>query len=756
MINISSEGDQVWVAAGLYFPSHSAQGWTDASPTPVNTNLRDKHNAFILKSGVKVYGGFAGNETELSQRNWIENRVILSGDYDQNDPQDNPTTSNSSENTYHVVISANNTKGTELDGFTISGGNHHREQFPDAYAVNVNGVNIYTHRGGGLYARASAATVRNLEIRGNAAFEGGGMYCITSSELRGENLIFYKNIADQGGGMYVNHSPKFKNIIFMENWSKVGGGVSVAGEVESSGTQPHFINALFHRNFVVWYGYGAGMQVERASPVLTNATIIGNYGGSYGAGILNYYNAFPVLNNTIVWNNRAENTNISNVVDYTEACRATYNYSLLQGADLSATGGLDATVAGFDPMFISPPSDDRNGAAGSFTLQLESPCIDMGNPDLYLEACGSDFQGWENEYALTPPPYIQWHGGDGEYFGGWYPEDQYSGKKALRIAGKGINIGAFEEIIFEETAAPKLESHLTMNVKNYSYEVNAGDNIQLYIIVADMEEVPIGLFTQQGNFLTNIVVSQNGNVYNCTISAGLSGEYVIAPYYEESGSIKIIERPAGSHYIDKLPLKVNIPFGSFGATASASPDIYMTDHLQLRTSGGNYSFTVDTNEQFQVNVRRNELENTTIGLFNTAGFPVQVPVTVTAQNEYAFACKISDVLSGEYILVPVDNNGNIIERTPGAFVVDRLPLHVEDAWGWGWFSTKNALSVTDIQEVIAGTEDVLQIEVYTVLGRKVTSIPEGQRLDVESLMPDTYLIKVITGKDTFSYKVKKN
>jgi len=47
-------GDEVWVAAGIYKP----------------TTAGNRDISFELKDGVHYYGGFAGDETELSQRDW--------------------------------------------------------------------------------------------------------------------------------------------------------------------------------------------------------------------------------------------------------------------------------------------------------------------------------------------------------------------------------------------------------------------------------------------------------------------------------------------------------------------------------------------------------------------------------------------------------------------------------------------------------------------------------------------------------------
>src|SRR6201996_5084221 len=60
----AASGDQVWVAAGTYFPQ------------PVTSRI----NAFVLKSGVSVYGGFNGTETALTQRSYTTDVTVLSGD----------------------------------------------------------------------------------------------------------------------------------------------------------------------------------------------------------------------------------------------------------------------------------------------------------------------------------------------------------------------------------------------------------------------------------------------------------------------------------------------------------------------------------------------------------------------------------------------------------------------------------------------------------------------------------------------------
>jgi len=61
---------QIWIARGLYTPG---RGSLDPTVT------------FTVVDGVQLYGGFAGGETELSQRDPILNETILSGDLGRND-----------------------------------------------------------------------------------------------------------------------------------------------------------------------------------------------------------------------------------------------------------------------------------------------------------------------------------------------------------------------------------------------------------------------------------------------------------------------------------------------------------------------------------------------------------------------------------------------------------------------------------------------------------------------------------------------
>ena len=106
-------GDEIWVARGVY------------KPTTANTRT----SSFALKSGVQIYGGFTGTETQRDQRNSDPrvNGTVLSGDIDANDinTDGNFVAEDASAiqglNSFHVVT-ISNVSAVVLDGFTVTAG----------------------------------------------------------------------------------------------------------------------------------------------------------------------------------------------------------------------------------------------------------------------------------------------------------------------------------------------------------------------------------------------------------------------------------------------------------------------------------------------------------------------------------------------------------------------------------------------------------------------------------------------------------
>ena len=99
LASVAVSGDQIWVTKGTYKP----------------TSGTDRTISFVLKNGVALYGGFAGTESSLSQRDPAVNVTILSGDIG--------VAAVVSDNSYHVIQASSVSSSAVLDGFTITGGN---------------------------------------------------------------------------------------------------------------------------------------------------------------------------------------------------------------------------------------------------------------------------------------------------------------------------------------------------------------------------------------------------------------------------------------------------------------------------------------------------------------------------------------------------------------------------------------------------------------------------------------------------------
>ncbi|MGD8904706.1 MAG: choice-of-anchor Q domain-containing protein, partial [Anaerolineae bacterium] len=199
---------EIWVAAGVYRPDEGVGMVPGSRP-----------ETYQLLDGVKVYGGFAGGETLLEERDWVTNATVLSGDVDNNDTATggivNTPAGIVGDNSYHVVASTAVGDTTVLDGFTITAGQANGTA-PDP-----------TSRGGGIYNDAGSPTLANLTFIGNFAREGGGVANLNGADSSLTDMVFENNMATStGGGIYnVTSSPVLSNLVFTGNYAGLGAGM---------------------------------------------------------------------------------------------------------------------------------------------------------------------------------------------------------------------------------------------------------------------------------------------------------------------------------------------------------------------------------------------------------------------------------------------------------------------------------------------------------------------------------------------------
>jgi len=408
-LGLAQSGDQIWVAAGTYVPG----------PVGIRTAT------FQLKNGVALYGGFAGGEVSLNERDSKINETILSGDLNGDDIANladvlfclntlpivfsectGLDTNGSgavetvelgvSENSYHVVDGGSTDPTAVLDGFTISGGN--------ADAVDGNGHPLFPdNSGGGMLNNNGSPTISHCEYFGNVATaSGGGVFNNLGSRPIISHCRFRRNVSLNSGGGISNiffvTNPVISHCTFVENFASLNGGgmhnadganaiVSHCTFVENEAFRGGgvlnslvpgngiltFTNCVFSGNSIIApVGGGGGMyNVTKANPTLINCTFsdnrapAGTGGAMHNVGGIN--TALPILVNCILWNNlggELEGLGIPIVSN-----------SDVQGG-IVGTGNINA-----DPLFVDPLGMD--GIAGTvdddLRLKPGSPCINAGD-----------------------------------------------------------------------------------------------------------------------------------------------------------------------------------------------------------------------------------------------------------------------------------------------------------------------------------------------------------------------------------------
>lgn len=298
---------QIWVAKGTYYPDEGS-----------GKTANDRNASFTLKSGLAIYGGFAGGETALADRAWKTNLTILSGEIQQN--------GDNSDNSFHVVYSDGVSNTAVLDGFTITGGNANDEDF-------------HGEGGGLLNVNASSPTVVHCSFVLNAAIGNGGG--VMNRDVTG------------------SHSNKavFISCRFVQNSAGNGGAMNNAISF------PTLTNCLFYNNSARG---GGAVQNGSSSPTLTNCTFSGNTASGGGGALDNFGGSSPSLVNCILWGNSGgEVRNESN-----SGGSPTVSASIVQGG--CPAGATCNGVQNVDPLFV-------DAASGDLHLQACSPAIDAGD-----------------------------------------------------------------------------------------------------------------------------------------------------------------------------------------------------------------------------------------------------------------------------------------------------------------------------------------------------------------------------------------
>ena len=325
---------EIWVAAGTYNPGAA----------PLDT--------FELIDGVTMYGGFAGNETDPSQRDIDSNATILSG-------------ASGVGNNIHVMVCPGGSPG--LDGFTIRDGLANGFQFEST--------------GAGLHILAGTPRLSRCKFFNNAGRFGSGAIHVPRNEgVELFDCVFDGNSAPEsvGGAIRCAGTIDAVNCVFQNNSAKVGGALFFG----SGARQSTFVNCLFVRNQSSNNG-GNALRITGGSRIkvdLINCTVTLNDTVASGFGAI-FVDDDAGLNvyNTIIWDNDNESVEDDQILDGGGIVMV--SHSIISG--LASYNGNNNS--GEDPLFVDAMSD--------FHLTSNSPAKNSGDNTLLPSGTDSDLDG---------------------------------------------------------------------------------------------------------------------------------------------------------------------------------------------------------------------------------------------------------------------------------------------------------------------------------------------------------------------------
>ena len=238
-------GDTIWVAAGTYRPS---QG-------------NNRIATFQIVNGVRMFGGFVGNETNIQQRDYEVNLTVLSGDIG--------VLGDSTDNSYNVMRCTFADSTTVVDGFTITEGNADGD---------LGSSTSFLKNGGGLYfanndeEEEAIPKIRNCTFLNNTSSRnGGGIYVRSEEEeksiVRLINCIFDGNVALIGGGLYVENTGNLNEHLISHcaligNYGKSSGS-GFSFEYKYGIQKIRIFDSVFEKNLT--NPFGTNIYIDRKS-----------------------------------------------------------------------------------------------------------------------------------------------------------------------------------------------------------------------------------------------------------------------------------------------------------------------------------------------------------------------------------------------------------------------------------------------------------------------------------------------------------
>ncbi|MGC1472034.1 MAG: hypothetical protein WA775_05540, partial [Psychroserpens sp.] len=359
-INDATEFNRIWVAEGRYFAGVNRQ------------------DAFQLTENAKIYGGFNGTETQFNQRSLIDQKAIIDGDLNGDDPTTKPIVNEAArgDNSQTLIhVTGNN---TSIEGFILR----------NAYANSTSGT--LASSGGAIYKADNVTDlmIRHTLFEDNYAQRAGAImntwFNQNQNEMILESNIFRNNVSNYGG-IYVVLNSGQPNLDLSVNNNVFEGNEAIDTDTAGYGAssiwlRPITVNTSINAtiaNNTFFANRDAGTNSVGTN--LSTIAIDEGQGASFNG----------VIANSIFWNNTdgsgtlndVISTNLSNTAVGTLEVRN--STSDLGFANLSQPT-LFNTSSG-DPLFV-------NSAVGNFNLQDSSPARNTGDA-LFSNFIPTDIEG---------------------------------------------------------------------------------------------------------------------------------------------------------------------------------------------------------------------------------------------------------------------------------------------------------------------------------------------------------------------------
>lgn len=374
-----TSGDQLWLRKGTY-------------------NITQTLEIGYNQAGIKIYGGFAGNETALNQRDYVANVTILDGlnqrkiiDLEADNVLFDGLTFTkgfvtgdndggaaifiwaSATTIKNCTFRANNSEGSRGAGalYVRIGDNHlienclfeNNKQVSKQYPMGSNG-------GGAIHVWTDNVVIKNSTFKNNQAGDFGGAIYTWGENLIVQQCTFENNHSDSlGGAIHVNYyDVKVSNSIFKTNSANSRGGAINNNHIA------YVTNSLFDGNTTTEIG---GAIYNQNELYMTNSTLVNNnntaIAHSTNESSTNVKYVTHIFN-SIFYNNTSTLPRLKDVDkedDGTDESTKDFRRNIFQENTYGANN-----LVGINPQF-------QNFANGNFKTVRNSPGHNFGNAALY-------------------------------------------------------------------------------------------------------------------------------------------------------------------------------------------------------------------------------------------------------------------------------------------------------------------------------------------------------------------------------------